>query len=110
MTNHADACLDAVLATINAPRPVWLTGDGLLECLRADSPDPQWRPHVEALFDECSEEALHDLVLAGVVDFATLERALAVWDLGDARAAPWVREMAWLTREYDRLNSVGDIT
>src|SRR3546814_1940419 len=44
-----------------------------------------WRPHVEAFFDEVSEEAIHDVVLTGVVSFEDLHRAARNWRVTDGR-------------------------
>ncbi|QCO07473.1 hypothetical protein [Azospirillum argentinense] len=107
MSVTAESAISFVLATINAPRHQRITPADLLACLHADQPDSRWRPHIEALLDECSHESVHDLVLANVTTFEALERALDVWGQDGARTAPWIREMAWLTRESDRLRSAG---
>lgn len=99
---HARACLakrelDFVLATINAPRPCHLDAQGLVHCLHTPNPDPAWLPHVEALFDEVSVEGIHDLVLAGVIDFEQLYRASRTWRVTHGRNVPWIKEMADLS-------------
>jgi hypothetical protein len=97
LSERARRAIDFVLGTINAPRPVAMDEATLLDCLGADHPDPRWHPHIEALFDEVSIEALHDLVLAGVVDFDQLDRAVRIWGITDGRNHPWIEEMAALT-------------
>jgi hypothetical protein len=57
-------------------------------------PDVRWRPHIEALFDEVSAEAIHDLVLAGLVSFEDLYRAARNWRVSDAGNVTWIKEMA----------------
>ncbi|WP_029006791.1 hypothetical protein [Azospirillum halopraeferens] len=89
--------LDFVLGTINAPRPHPIDAETFVLCLLARHPTPQWQPHMEAFFDEVSEEAIHDLVLAGVVDFEELYRAARTWKAIDGRTVPWIKEMADLT-------------
>src|SRR3546814_756492 len=69
----AEKPIRSVLATINAPRPYPISAAELVRCLVTDRPDPKWRPHVEAFFDEVSDEAIHDLVLPGVVRFQRTE-------------------------------------
>ena len=49
---------------------------------------------MEALFDEVSVEAIHDLVLAGLVEFEDLYRAARTWRVMDGRNIPWIKEMA----------------
>lgn len=89
--------LEFVLKTINAPRPHPIDGPTLVQCLLGGSLRPEWRPHIEAFFDEVSVEAIHDLVLAGVVDFEDLHRAARTWKVTDGRAVPWIKEMADLS-------------
>lgn len=86
--------IDFVLGTINAPRPKAIDVGTFLHCLIAIEPQKQWRAHIEALFDEVSEEAVHDLVLAKIVSFEDLYRASRTWNVGDGRIIGWVREMA----------------
>jgi hypothetical protein len=86
--------VDFVLGTINAPRRVPIDAGTLIHCLTAIIPEKQWRPHVEALFDEVSEEAVHDLVLAKIVSFEDLYRAARTWRVTHGRIFSWVREMA----------------
>lgn len=89
--------LDFVLTTINAPRPHPIDGPTLVQCLMGRVTPPEWRPHIEAFFDEVSVEAIHDLVLAGVIDFEDLYRAARNWRVTDGRAVPWIKEMADLS-------------
>lgn len=96
---QAKPVVDLVLATVNAPRPQDMDARTLVHCLSTPLPEPQWFPHVEALFDEVSAEALHDLVLAGVVDFEDLYRASRTWRITDGRNLAWIKEMADLGLE-----------
>jgi hypothetical protein len=94
---HADTAqrqIDFVLGTINAPRPRPIDAKTLVHCLTTYEPKAHWRPHIEALFDEVSAEALHDLVLARVVSFEDLYRAARNWSISDAGNLAWIREMA----------------
>jgi hypothetical protein len=86
--------IEFVLGTINAPRPRCLDPKGLVHCLLTPIPDHEWFPHVEALFDEVSVEAIHDLVLAGLVSFEDLYRAARTWRVMNGRNLPWIKEMA----------------
>jgi hypothetical protein len=86
--------VDFVLGTINAPRPKAIDVSTFLHCLLAIEPQTQWQPHIEALFDEVSEEAVHDLVLAKIVSFEDLYRASRTWNVGHGRITGWVKEMA----------------
>lgn len=97
LSERARRAITLVLGTINAPRPLAMDEATLLDCLGADGPDSRWRPHIEALFDEVSIEALHDLVLAEVLDFGQLDRAARIWGMTDGRNHPWIEEMAALT-------------
>lgn len=58
---------------------------------------PSLVSHIEALFDEVSIEAIHDLVLANVVDFEQLYRASRTWRVTHGRNVPWIKEMADLS-------------
>ena len=89
--------IDLVLGTINAPRPLPINDETLLKCLLTPRPDQKWRPHIEAFFDEVSEEAIHDIVLAGAVDFEDLYRAARVWRVTHGKRVSWIKEMADLT-------------
>jgi hypothetical protein len=91
---RAEREIEFVLGTINAPRPRRLDAKGLVHCLLTPTPDHEWFPHVEALFDEVSVEALHDLVLAGLVSFEDLYRAARTWRVTNGRNLPWIKEMA----------------
>jgi hypothetical protein len=86
--------IDFVLGTMNAPRPRHLDAKGLVHCLTTPSPDSAWFPHMEALFDEVSVEAIHDLVLTGLFEFEDLYRAARTWRIMDGRNLPWIKEMA----------------
>jgi len=86
--------LDLVLGTINAPRPTPIDGPTLVQCLLSPAPIPRWKPHIETLFDEVSIEAVHHVVLSGVVDFEDLYRAARTWRIIGGRSVDWVREMA----------------
>lgn len=86
--------IDFVLGTINAPRPQAIDAKTLVHCLIALEPDERWQPHIEALFDEVSEEAVHDLVLAQIVSFEDLYRASRTWRAGHGRIVGWIKEMA----------------
>jgi hypothetical protein len=86
--------INFVLATINAPRPQPIDAMTLVHCLTTGRPEQRWRPHVEALFDEVAPEAIHDLVLAGIVTFEDLYRAARTWRATHGGNVPWIREMA----------------
>ena len=90
----AEKPLRAVLATVNAPRPYPISPSELVHCLVTDDPEPRWHPHIEAFFDEVAEEAIHDIVLAGVVSFEDLMRAARTWRVTDGRNVGWINEMA----------------
>jgi len=90
----ADRQVKSVLTTINVPRPTPIDVNGFIHCLFTREPDARWRPHMEALFDEVSPEAIHDLVLAGIVSFEDLYRAARTWRVTDGRNVGWVHEMA----------------
>src|SRR3546814_5826687 len=87
----AEKPIRSVLATINAPRPYPISAGELVHCLVTDRPDPKWRPHVEAFFDEVSEEAIHDVVLTGAISFEDLHRAARNWRVTDGRNVDWIR-------------------
>ena len=90
----AERKIDFVLATINAPRPQPIDAMTLVHCLTTGWPGQRWRPHIEAFFDEVSPEAIHDLVLAGVITFEDLYRAARTWRATDGNNVPWIKEMA----------------
>jgi hypothetical protein len=92
--SEADRPVKSVLTTINAPRPRPLDAKGLVHCLTTSQPEARWFPHIEAFFDEVSVEAIHDLVLAGIVSFEDLYRAARTWRITDGRNVPWIKEMA----------------
>lgn len=83
-----------ILATINAPRPTPIDARTFVHCLTTDHPDAMWRPHIEAFFDEVAVEAIHDLVLAGVVSFEDLYRAARNWRVTHGGNVAWIKEMA----------------
>ena len=91
---HANRQVKSVLTTINAPRPTPIDVNSFVHRLFTREADARWRPHMEALFDEVSPEAIHDLVLAGIVSFEDLYRAARTWGVTDGRNVGWVREMA----------------
>jgi len=91
---EADRLVKFVLATINAPRPHSIDVKGFIHCLTTSRPEAQWLPHIEAFFDEVSAEAIHDLVLAGIVSFEDLYRAARNWGVTDGRNLAWIKEMA----------------
>src|SRR5688572_23824041 len=66
--------IDFILGTVNAPRPRPIDARNLIHCLTTSEPESHWRSHIEALFEEVSAEAIHDLVLAKVLSFEDLYR------------------------------------
>lgn len=86
--------VEAILATINAPRPQPIGTNDLVHCLTTSRPERRWRPQIEAFFDEVAPEAIHDLVLAGIVTFEDLYRAARTWRVTHGGNVPWIREMA----------------
>jgi hypothetical protein len=84
----------SVLATINAPRRHRIDTKIFVQSLLTSRPEPRWRPHIEAFFDEVSPEAIHDLVLAGIVGFEDLYRAARTWRATDGANIAWIKEMA----------------
>src|SRR5262249_55716743 len=90
----AETEISFVLKTINAPRPHQIDAKTFVHCLTTDHPDREWRPHIEAFFDEVSIEAIHDLVLAGVVTFEDLYRAARNWRVTNGKNVDWIKEMA----------------
>jgi hypothetical protein len=90
----AERKVETVLATINAPRLQPIDANELVHCLTTSRPERRWRPHIEALFDEVAPEAIHDLVLAGIVTFEDLYRAARTWRATHGSNVPWIREMA----------------
>jgi len=92
--SEAERQIRFILATINAPRPSPIDAKSFVHCLTTGQPETRWLPHIEAFFDEVSAEAIHDLVLAGVVSFEDLYRAARSWGVTDARNVGWIKEMA----------------
>lgn len=90
----AEGQIRFVLATINAPRPYPIDAKTFVHCLTTRQPEKRWLPHIEAFFDEVSVEAIHDLVLAGVISFEDLYRGARNWGVTDGRNVGWVKEMA----------------
>ncbi|MGE0006092.1 MAG: hypothetical protein AB7S92_10890 [Parvibaculaceae bacterium] len=90
----ADRQIRLILGTINAPRRHPIDARSLVHCLTTFEPEARWRPHMEALFDEVSPEAVHDLVLAKVVTFEDLYRAARNWEVRNGANVAWIREMA----------------
>ena len=86
--------IDFVLQTINAPRPDHIDSETLLQCLLSRQRDKEWQSHIEAFYDELSEEAIHDIVLTGVIDFEELYLAARAWRVTNAKRVEWVKEMA----------------
>jgi len=86
--------IDFVLGTINAPRSKAIDAQTFIHCLITAEPEKEWQPHIEAFFDEVSKEAVHDLVLAEIVNFEDLYRAMRTWRQGHGRNAEWIKEMA----------------
>lgn len=89
--------LELALSTINAPLPQPIAPDMLVRCINSGVVAPQWRVHVASFFNDVSIEVIHDLVLAGVFEFTSLERAARLWGATDGRSFPWIREMAELS-------------
>lgn len=83
------------LTTVNAPLPVHIDADTLLDCLNLSMTDRRWRPHVRAFFDEVRVEVMMDLVIEGSTTFETLAQAIKVWEVDEAyESVGWVREMS----------------
>jgi hypothetical protein len=98
---RGNAALDFIVRTINAPRPVPIDGDTLLDCLLSDTPIEVWQPHIEAFFTEVSIEATHDLVLSGLCNFDDLRKAQRVWGPYRGEKHDWIDDMANLSLERD---------
>jgi hypothetical protein len=94
MLDHARPSLEAVLTTINAPRPRHMDPEALMECIMSPVPLEAWKCHMQSLFDEVPVEALHRVVLSGAVDFEDLNRAARVWGIPGGETREWVAEMA----------------
>jgi len=94
MLDNARPALEAVLTTVNAPRPRHLDPETLMACILSPVPLEAWQCHIQSLFDEVPVEALHHVVLSGVVDFEDLNRAARVWEVPDGDVRKWVAEMA----------------
>ncbi|WP_456712513.1 hypothetical protein [Bradyrhizobium sp. USDA 4353] len=82
------------MTTINTPLPVRIDEPTLLACLKAKTPEPKWRVHVQAFFDEIDVSVIHQLVLDKAVTFEDLSRAIDIWHVAGAENERWVREMA----------------
>lgn len=91
---EASRQVEFVLATVNAPRPHPIAANTLVHCLLTSEPEARWLPHIEAFFDEVSPEAIHDIVLAGIVSFEDLYRAARTWRVTNASNIAWIKEMA----------------
>jgi hypothetical protein len=83
------------LTTVNAPLPIHVAADTLLECLNLSTTDRRWRPHVRAFFREVGIEVIMDMVVEGSTMFDSLSKAISFWDVEeDYENARWIREMA----------------
>jgi hypothetical protein len=91
---EAEREINFVLATINAPRPQPIDAKTFVHCLTTSQPEGRWSPHIEAFFDEISPEAIHNLVLAGIITFEDLYRTARTWRATDGNNVPWIKEMA----------------
>ena len=89
--------LDFALRTINAPRPHKINKEMVLKCLIGRVHEKVWQSHIQAFFDELSEEAIHDIVLTGAVDFEELYQAARSWGASNGKRVRWIKEMADLT-------------
>jgi hypothetical protein len=86
------AALDQALVTMNVPRPFAIDRATFLRALI--EPNPRWLPHMEAFFGEVDPDTIHQICLAGLLDFPLLAAALKVWHLEEAAHAAWIQEMA----------------
>lgn len=93
--------LDLALGTINAPRPIAIDAETLLDCLLADRPHPTWQPHLDAFFTELSVDLLHHLVLTGYCSFDDLRRAQSIWGPFRGDHHDWIDDMAHLSLEHN---------
>lgn len=86
------AALRRALVTINAPRPEPIDAPTFLGALI--EPKDDWRPHIEAFFTEVAPETIHEIVLAGIIDFPLLAASQKLWKLEHGPNAGWIEEMA----------------
>jgi hypothetical protein len=101
LASKNNAWLNLALGTLNAPRPLAIDADILLDCLLAERAESIWRPHLEAFFTELSVELLHRLVLEGICSFEDLRRAQRVWGPFRGERYDWIDDMAGLALERD---------
>lgn len=83
------------LTTVNAPLPIHVDADTLLDCLNLSTTDRRWRPHVRAFFREVGVEVIMDMIVEGSTTFDSLSKAISFWNVEeDYENARWIREMA----------------
>ncbi len=90
--------IDFALGTINAPRPRRMSAQTLVQQVLSATPNPEWRAHVAALFEEVSMETLMRITMSGVLSFEDLYRCIRIWGVDrNGAIAEWVEEMADLS-------------
>ncbi|MCA1367184.1 hypothetical protein I6F15_07205 [Bradyrhizobium sp. BRP14] len=83
------------MTTVNAPLPIRVDADTLLDCLNLSATDCRWRPHVRAFFREVGVEVIMDMIVEGSTTFDGLSKAISFWNVEeDYENARWIREMA----------------
>ena len=86
--------IDFILGTINAPRPEPIDSAALRKCIKHSRVPARWAPHLTALFEEVSVDALHDAVICGFTNFEDLYRTSRSIPVLKGKQVEWVKEMA----------------
>jgi hypothetical protein len=93
---RCDNTTKLITGTINAPRPNWIDGPTLWECIKSCEYLSKWKPHLIALFEEVDIVPLHDAVLCNYISFRELDHLFQSLEISSTKQSLWIAEMAEL--------------
>lgn len=97
-----------ILGTINSPRPNWIEGAELWECVRSRKFRKHWKPHLIALYEEVGIGSLHDAVLCRYATFQELFLMSQVIEASNTEQVRWIKEMAGFEALRQTMNLKSD--
>ena len=93
--DHLDQAINHINVSISNP----IDRQTLIDCIKGENNDPEWKYHVLTFFLETHIGVVHDIVLDGIFTFEELYMTYQRWDdVGYAwgETADWIMEMYYL--------------